>query len=260
MSDETKIEEGGVDQDVLADIDAMTAALSGDAPVTEGVEEGEEKLEVESEEAEEEAEEEEVEEVKDDPTALLLAKIEEMQTELRSLKAKPEEKSAEKKTTPERVDFLKGRTVDDVAKDEDSFNTLLNEIYQRATLDAEERVLRAVPNVVKSSVTQQGALAKHVEKFYTDNPDLGSFKKAVAVVAQEVAGEHPEWSVERVFSEVEKESRRRLGLVKKTVEEKKAGKRPGGFARGGSGPRSEARPQLSDLEKEIMEMNKALRQ
>jgi hypothetical protein len=53
------------------------------------------------------------------------------------------------------------------------------------------------------------------DEFYTENKDLKSFKKAVAAVYEELASENPDWKLDKIFEETEKETRKRLELQKK---------------------------------------------
>ena len=250
-------EEVGVDQEVATDIEAMTTALTGDE---EGV--VEEAEEEQGQEGEKEQEGEPEGEPAADPNAALLAKLEAMEAKLAQLTAAAaaggEQASTTPPAAPEEIDFLEGKSIDDVAGDEKAFNALLNKIYQRARTDAQEATLRSIPEVVKSSVVQQSTMQEKVTKFYKDNPDLTEWKGAVATVAQEIAGQHPEWTTDQVFLETEKETRRRLNLKKKAVAAT-TGTKPRGFAKGSGAQRGDTAQQLSDLEKEIAEMNKTLR-
>ena len=258
------------DREMMAEIEEMTQALAGGGE-GEG-EEGADETASEAAELEPEAEVEEVaaEEVEEtpDPTALLLAKLEAMEARIAALGQTKVEPAQVKREEPvkeapiEEVDFLEGATIETIAENEGAFNKLLNKIYQRARLDgrkealaAQERTLKAIPEVVKTSVEQQTTLSKKAAMFYVANKDLAQFKGAVASVAQEVSGQHPDWSVDQVFEETERETRRRLGL-KKTAEQKAIGK-PRGFAKG-SNSREAGKATLSDMEREILEMNKAL--
>lgn len=120
----------------------------------------------------------------------------------------------------EEVDFLgKEVDLDDLTRDPDALNKLLNKVLKMGSDTSrkfQETASRNFPDVIRSVIDIQDTLKKKVDKFYTDNKDLQPFNRVVSTVYGELASENPDWDVSKVFSETEKEARKRLGLQKKT--------------------------------------------
>jgi len=131
----------------------------------------------------------------------------------------PETKAPTTAAPFEEIDFLgKDVDLDDLTRDPDMFNKILNKVYKmgsEASRKFQETTLRNIPDIVKSNIVVQATLKKQVDKFYGDNKDLKPFKKVVAAVYEELASENPDWEVTKIFDEVEKETRKRLELHKK---------------------------------------------
>jgi hypothetical protein len=164
----------------------------------------------------------------------------------------------------EDVQFLDDNVdLDDLSRDPKALNALLNKVYQAGvnnTRSVRETTLRDIPGIVKNNITIQATLKKEVETFYTNNEDLKPFKKAVAAVYEELASDNPDWTVSETFTEVEKETRTRLGLEKKAgepVTDPPAPKKKGPKFAGTKGPRKPGKkPATDSLLNEIDEMNK----
>lgn len=120
----------------------------------------------------------------------------------------------------EEVDFLgKELDLDDLIRDPNILNKILNKVYKMgsdASRKFQETALKNIPDIVKSNIVVQATLKKKVDEFYESNKDLQSFKKVVSAVYEELASENPDWELSKTFSEVEKETRKRLELQKKT--------------------------------------------
>lgn len=196
-----------------------------------------------------------------------LKKIKEENERLRQQIEESSGTKAPKTTAPataapiDEIDFLGNTDLDELTRDSKSFNALLNKVHKsgiEAGRKLQETTLRGIPDIVKSNVTIQSTLKKKVEEFYKDNEDLMKFKKAVSTVYEELASEHPDWKIDKIFEETEKESRKRLELYKKststTAPTTKAPKGPR-FPKTKSS-RERQKPQASSLLNEIDEMNK----
>jgi hypothetical protein len=120
----------------------------------------------------------------------------------------------------EEVDFLgKEVDLDELTRDPDVLNKLLNKVHKMGSETSrkfQETASRNFPDVIRSVIDIQDTLKKKVDKFYTDNKDLQPFNRVVSTVYGELASENPDWDVSKVFSETEKETRKRLELQKKT--------------------------------------------
>lgn len=150
-------------------------------------------------------------------------------------------------------DFLQDEDLDLLLTDKAKVNALLSKVVKfsvEASVNlAHERVLRAVPEVVRSAAQQQLAIDGAVKKFYEDRPHLATFKSAVAAAATGVHSEHPDWPLEKVLEEAAKRTERVLSL-------RAEGNRTPAFPStpGGSPNRAPKGDKLSAMEKEILEL------
>jgi len=175
------------------------------------------------------------------------------------------EKEPDIPKVPDEIDFLGEYTdIDDLMRDPSSVNKILNKVYQMgsdASKKFQETTLRNIPEIVKSNIVIQATLKDQVNKFYGDNEDLKPFKKVVAAVYEEVASENPDWKITDVFSEVEKETRKRLELHKQTKDnlkpDNKAQKPKPNFPKTKSS-RARQKPNTNRLISEIDKMNEVL--
>lgn len=160
---------------------------------------------------------------------------------------------------PELQDFLGDLDLDDLISDKDSFNKLLNNVYQQGIKGAgvvREAILRDIPSIVRSNVTIISEMQKATNDFYSDNPDLAPFKKVVAAVFEETQTKNPSKKFTELLDEVGKEARRRLDLHKRT--DTKTNKGPRLPTKKGGPKDSTEKPDTSPLQSEISEMNKGL--
>lgn len=184
---------------------------------------------------------------------------------------KPPEKEPETPDTPatpppahaEAIDFIGDEDIEELTGDKEGLNKLLNAVYQRGVSDSEEKVLRDIPEIVRTNVALNSELAETSRKFYTDNPDLAGFKPVVAAVFEEVSSKNADKNMGDLLPIVEKEVRTRLQLHKKAVEpDKKIDKKdnpPKLPTVGRKAGEIEDKPDTSSMESEISEMNKTVR-
>ena len=236
------------------------------------VEESEEKETEEEEESKgDDKEDEEPVDDKDKTIAELRAQIEKLSSKetpekKEDEKKEPEKKEPEKKEplTFESHDFIGDLDLEDVIRDKDEFNKLLNNVYVKGVTDAKkmatEGVLLSIPEIVKHNIEVQKTLKEASDKFYEDNKDLAGFRKVVAAVFEEVAAENPGKSINDIMLKVAPEARKRLGLaaeVKK--DEKKSGGKPPVLPEKKGGQRhTPTKPDTSSIQSEIEAMNKSL--
>lgn len=145
--------------------------------------------------------------------------------------------------------------LDDILEDPDAFNKILNKVAEVVLNNAinplQQRVLQNVPVVVNEYSKRRQAVQGLVNEFYKNNDDLLPYKKAVAVAANTVHSENPDWDHEKVFNEAAERTRKSLGLKKqvKTGKDNPASdtglrKRKGG----------RAQPTLSGIAKDISDL------
>lgn len=164
--------------------------------------------------------------------------------------------------TIEEISFLEEDVdLDDLTRNKDTFNKLLNKVYKagaESSRQFQENTLKSIPDIVKSNVTLQAALKKKVDGFYDSNKDLAPFKKAVAAVYEEVAAENPDWEMEKIFEKTGEESRRRLELRKKAEGKEDPPTPNPRFPKTKSSRTSRQKPDVSPLLEEIDKMNEVL--
>jgi cobalamin biosynthesis protein CobT len=183
-----------------------------------------------------------------------------MQEQLGTLAAKIQELAAQKEAKPpeteeelklEPVEFVpEDIDVDEIVEEPKKLNDLLNQVYQRAIVEASkkihEKVMLTIPEIVNVHYQNLASLQAVADKFYQDNPDLNqpSIRQFVANVVTEMHSEHPDKPLPDLLSEAASEVRRRLKLMTK--------KTPA-FAPGSRG-KTDRSSQISSLEKEIAEL------
>ena len=124
------------------------------------------------------------------------------------------------KPAPEE-DYVGNLDMDDVTSDPKVFNSVLNNFKKDllASINVEgvidqavKRTLLGIPSVIQSQIRQQASVDELVRDFYDANKDLTSIKQTVGMVAQNIAAEHPDWTVKQVFDESAKKTRELLQL------------------------------------------------
>ena len=177
---------------------------------------------------------------------------------------KPKPKSEpEPKVEVEEIDFIGDADMDEVTRDPKEFNKILNKIFVQGgdnlRTQITEGVLRAIPDMVKNNVATVISLKESSDQFYKDNKDLEPFKKVVGVVFEEIAAKNPDKKFSEILDDVNTESRKRLELYKKTVDnEPKPGNKPPKLPKiKGQQREPSKKPDISPMQAEIDEMNKS---
>lgn len=162
---------------------------------------------------------------------------------------------------PQDIDFVGDIDLEELTADKAKFNKFLNEAFKQFTNTfqpkMQEGVLRSIPDIVKQNVLVQASLRERTNQFYEDNQDLKASRKFVANLAEEMIAEHPDWDLDTLFNEVEKEARIRLELPKKR---KPGNKPPPKNPPTKRGARQQPKPDVSPLLKEIDAMNQDLQE
>jgi len=152
-------------------------------------------------------------------------------------------------------DFLADLEVEDISEmGKESFNKILNKAYKSGAAKAYEAALKDMPNLIRSSLQQQMVLYEAANRFYSDNPDLVDWKSQVTLVAEELLAKNPDWRIDKLFTETEQETRKRLSLPKKGGGEKGKVTKPALMGKPKGGTPKEA-PKASPLQAEIDAMN-----
>jgi len=142
--------------------------------------------------------------------------------------------------------------LDDVLSSPESFNSAINNTLKGFG----EQVMKAIPGIVQNAVVQQNSMQEMAKQFYTDNADLGRYKKFVSQVSEKLSSDHPEWGMEKLMDETAQEARKRLNLRKKT--QKKSNSNNPGLPKRQSSRNRGRRNTPDPKQSQIAEMNKAL--
>lgn len=155
---------------------------------------------------------------------LLEAQIEDLQGKLLKKEAKPAEpepKPAPPQPQPEVLNFLGDQKLDEILDDPEKLNTLLVSIHDKAVetgaKQAEEGILRKIPELVATYTSRHTAVTGLVSNFYKENSDLVGVKKTVAAVTSEIAAEDPQMPVSEVLKKAATRTREILGMQKKAT-------------------------------------------
>lgn len=208
----------------------------------------------------------------DSPTTSAPSELDQLRNdvkELRALLTKGKDQKSPATSAPTTaaplgdLDFLEGTDLDELTRDPDQFNKLLNKVFKKGVEAARgevrlgsEGILRTIPDVVKNNIHIVSVLKKASDEFYSTNADLKPFKKVVANVFEELASENPDKNYRDLLVDVEKETRKRLELHKKAVAGDDKPPRPPKAKGGHRGPQT--KPSTDPLLAEIEEMDNYL--
>ena len=189
--------------------------------------------------------------------------IEDLRNQLNSIHDKkvetPITSTPEESIKLESHDFIGDLDPEDIIRDKELFNNLLNNVYTRGVSDAKkmatESVLLTIPDIVKSTTEILNTLKEASDNFYKENEDLKPFKKVVAAVFEDIHSQNPDKSYEDIMKTVGDESRKRLNLQKQAIKNTNVPRLPN--KTNGRISKSEP-PPLNKMEAEIEAMNKIL--
>ena len=234
-----------------------------------GMEEGPERTETEVEnKPETEAETAKVETETETETTAVETELDENSIEYWQNRAKLMEEqlaNAYKKTPaetqkPAEEETIQGETLfgewkfDDIIADEESFKKFLTEFGTKIRTVTKESILKELPQTVTKLTTEQIETRKIVTDFYDENVELQSVKPFVAQITNQVASEHPDWTLPQVLEETAQRSYKALGLKKKVEEQTSKGNKKPAFVDTTRNRRGDANTQKSKLEKELEEL------
>ena len=158
------------------------------------------------------------------------------------------------------LDFLGDAELDSLLEDKAALNSLLNKVYKAglgaATRMGSEKVLRSIPEIVKTNVETQISLQRARDVFFETNKDLAPYPMVVAESFGKVASENPDLSMDKLLEKTEETARERLNLHRKVMVEnsptsnKPRFEKPPGSRRGGRRSSGE----LKGMARELNEM------
>jgi hypothetical protein len=141
----------------------------------------------------------------------------------------------------------------------DQPKAVLMKVLNRFANVMQEQTLRTLPEIVGSIAQRHITMYEKVQSFYKTNKDLEEFKDFCGLVGTQVEVEHPDWSVDEVYTETAKIARARLGL-RQVVKDEEVSSTTDLPTKTGlpSGHRTSRKPsggpQLSDDQKAMVDM------
>jgi hypothetical protein len=121
------------------------------------------------------------------------------------------------------VDYVGDLDMDDVTADKNILNNIINNAVQNAISHIQSMipdvnaVTSSIPETVKVQVAQQNYIDRVVGEFYNTNEDLNPVKETVSQVAQNIAAEHPDYDLPKLFNEAAKLTRTLLRMPEPVV-------------------------------------------
>jgi hypothetical protein len=115
-------------------------------------------------------------------------------------------------------EILKGDVdFDEFLDTREGFEEGMKDVFARHEQIVTQKVLSSIPAVVNNQVRQAVALQSAVNEFYEVNSDLKPVRSTVGAVAEQVANKHPDWPVEKIFSESAAVTRKLLKMPSQGV-------------------------------------------
>jgi len=131
--------------------------------------------------------------------------------------------------------------------DPDKFAELLNTNLNKATTKARTEALREVPKAYAAQQKRETHIQKLTDTFWERNPNLVTHDKHVARIADELEGKNPDWQLERIFAETEKQAYKEIKVERRAKQtEKKRLKKDAHFPSGNGN----SRPGNADTEED----------
>lgn len=127
---------------------------------------------------------------------------------------------------------------------------LFKKVYSKALQD----VSASMPALVMSEVRRQVDLQVAVTDFYKQNPELVNLKPLAATIAGQLQAAHPDWDMQKLFSETASEVKKLIGQQVKDGKAAPKGRRPPAFSPRPSGPPAANKPELKGEEKDIADL------
>ena len=164
------------------------------------------------------------------------------------------EAKTEEETPIEGSSFFGEWKFEDIIENEESFKKFLGDFATKVKTVTKESILKDLPGTVTKLTAEQIETRRIVTDFYEDNKELQSVKPFVAQITNQVASEHPDWSLSDVLAETAVRSYKALGLRKKIDEANEGKQKKPAFVNQARGRRGEVNPQKTKLEKELEEL------
>jgi hypothetical protein len=114
-----------------------------------------------------------------------------------------------------------------------------------------QNVLKTLPQVINNTIKAQMEVQTRITEFFKANEDLKANKEFVGYVSNDLSGKNPDWTLEKLFTELPGEVRKRIGL-KAAATPVMPAQPP--TRKGGARTPQEPAPVVTALEKEIADL------
>lgn len=146
--------------------------------------------------------------------------------------------------------------LDTVIDKKENFIEFFTGFAKAIQAETSKQVIERVPDVTQQVLTRKQAMNDVRDNFYKEHPELVNVKQYVAVTANTVASENPDWKIPEVLEEAAKRSRDALGINKLDRNSPViTNKKKPAFAKPKGGQRSKAEPKVSKLQQELDDFN-----
>ncbi len=147
--------------------------------------------------------------------------------------------------------FIKNETeFDEILRSSENFNKLLTGVLYKSV----ETMMRTVPKLITNLADQQFTTRTAITEFYQKNEDLIQSRAYVGMVADELAAQHPDWTLDKLMGELGGEVRTRLKMVSGTKPSTPPEKKPSFAGTGGGGGNRQTVPQVKTLQDEVNDL------
>jgi hypothetical protein len=187
-----------------------------------------------------------------------MAELERVKAELRAVKEGKTTKAPSTEAPDSEEDFVGNLDLDDLSRDPEALNKVLNAVYKKgleAARSTSTQALSKLPDMIKENISVVQTLERTSREFYEKNKELEPYKDVVATVFGEVAAQNPDKTYQENLDLVGEEVRKRLKIKPGDVINKD---KPPRLPKPGRQQRPTQKPEPTGFESELEAMEKAL--
>jgi hypothetical protein len=144
--------------------------------------------------------------------------------------------------------------LDSVIDTEESFKGFMLKLAEAIHTDVTEQVLPQIPAITQDQLSRHATMQQIKDQFYRDHEELLPVQSYVAQVANAVAKENPEMSLQEVLEKTAETAKTALGLEKVKQSKREAKEKKPAFVKPGKAERSKPADKVDPLQKEIQEL------
>lgn len=226
MSEETPAHAVEFDEGLIDPSMALAEPSEAQAPQVPEEEEVEAEVPMEPEDPEEPEEGEDAEEGQGDEEEVeepagaetekefdLRKELERLAAENAALKSQVDNKNDAVDLSIKPQEFVTDEQFEEALQDAGAFNKLLNQVYEGAVKRGKEIALAEALPATRQEMQQALYMQSKAQEFYMQNSDLIGHKSYVAKIAEAVQQKHPDWGIEKIYSETAQQARKALNLT-----------------------------------------------